>query len=474
MRGLLGCCRLLIEAEKQTLPPRILSLCQPLGRRFITASLFFGSCHKILSLESVHKLFSLAKALYSTGEWIFGTDFYLQPDLLGAVARKGFSALARAGFAQLAGAAPRDMRISRIYQAYILESVLDAVIWGKMTFAQDMFALDLAFLCALGNTPSNQYARHNTIDFVQSSVQLAGDQCPPFYRTRDPLEILLEMPIDDVGLPGRYKPLDLMISLLEGGYNLSNQNVILLDVFAPDVSDLFQYPYFDYPKFLPGGTLFIEVNTSFLLTLFVRLLASQQSLFPYIVDFPALFKRLNTAVEGSTTPAFSRLLAFVPEYTRADGIHPEARPAEEYSQDVNCGHGDSEDEQSDEEDLGSEEDFDSDYYNSNDSERRAWASSTEVLIPCNDDDSNVVLAGLSGDIFTSITRGTDGDLLGKLEIPDLESRLRQILPNARRSTVQKLEKRLVKDGYLVPWSAGPDVWPPRVYSPDPACDEVEA
>lgn len=161
---------------------------------------------------------------------------------------------------------------------------------------------------------------------------------------------------------------------------------------------------------------------------------------------------------GLTTPGFSRLRAFVTKYTR---------PAEEDSEDVHGGHGNSEDEQSDEEDLGSEEDSDSDYHESNDPKRRAWASSTEVLIPCTDDDSNAVLAALSGDIFTSITLDMHGLLSGKLEIPDLEFRLRQILPNARRSTVQELEEKLVQAGFLVPWSLGPEVWPPRVYSPDP-------
>jgi hypothetical protein len=165
-----------------------------------------------------------------------------------------------------------------------------------------------------------------------------------------------------------------------------------------------------------------------------------------------------------TTSAFSLLRAFVPEYTRADGIHPENRPAEEDFQDVHGGYGDSEDEQSDEEDLEIKEDSDCDYYERNESERRAWASSTDVLIPCTAD-SNAVLTALSGDIFTSIALGTDGRLLGKLDIPDFESRLRQILPNARRSTVQELEEGLILDEFLVPWSLGPDFWPPKeVYS----------
>jgi hypothetical protein len=458
MRGLLGCCRLEIEAKTQTLPPRILNLCQPLGRKFTSASIFFGSCRDNLSPESVHELFSLTQALYSTGEWIFDNSFYLHPDFIGAVARAGFFAQARAGFAQLASHAPRRKRVSRIYQAYILESVFDAVKWGQVTSDQD-----LAFLRALGNTSSIQYAGHRTLYFHQSLVESVGDQVPPFYLTGDPLEILLEASLDD-DLPGRYNSLDLMISLLEGGYNPSNRRVILLEASAPDLSDIFRYRDFSYPEFLRGGTLLIEVNTSFLLTMFVRLLASQQSLFPY-VDFPALFGRLKTVVEGLTTSAFSRLHAFVPEYTRADGTHPETRPAEEDSQDVHGGYGDSEDEQPDEGDLQSEEDSDSDYFERNESERRTWARSTEVLIPCTVDDSNAILTALSGDIFTSITLDTDGCLFGKLQIPDLESRLQQILPNARRSTVQELEAALIQYGFLVPWSRGPDFWPPEeVYS----------
>ncbi|QKX56752.1 uncharacterized protein TRUGW13939_03859 [Talaromyces rugulosus] len=469
IRGLLGCYKLEIEAEAQTLSPRILNLCQPLGRKLRSASSFFELCRYDLSPESVHTLFNLAQALYSTRKWVFDYSFYLQPDFLGAIARAGFFALTRDGFAQLAGAAPRGWRISRLYQAYILECVLDSVKWSEVKTS----AQDLAFLCALGNTSSTQNARYSIINFIQSIVGTVGEEDPPFYITSDPLQLLMEESLLDE-FPGRYNSLDLMISLLEGGCNLSTRDVILLHASAPDVSDIFQYQFFSYPKFLPGGTLFIEVNTSFLLTLFVRLLASQQSLFPFIVDFPALFQRLETAVGGLTTPAFSQLRGFVPEYTRAAVMHPETRPAEEDSQDVYGGHGDSEGEQSDEEEFGSEEDLDGDNDDSNDSERRTWASSTEVLIPCNDDDSNAVLAGLFGDIFTSITRGKNGCLLGKLEIPGLESRLQQILPNARRSTVQELEEALIQDGFLVPCSAGPDVWPPRVYSPDPACDEVEA
>lgn len=344
-----------------------------------------------------------------------------------------------------------------MYQAYILESVFSAVGWGIVVSAHD-----LAFFCALGKTSSTQHARHSTINLDQSLVT-PGEQLPPFYITCDPLELLLETSIGDDGMPGKYNSLDLMISLLEGGYSLFNRRVILLKGSAPKLSDAFQYQDFNYPRFFPGGTLLIEVNTSYLLTLFVRLLASQQSLFPYIVDFPALFKRLNTAVENLTTPAFSLLRAFVPEYTRADDIHPETRPAEEDSQDVHGEYGDPEDEQSDEEDLGSEEDFDSGYYDSNDSEQKSWAGSAEVPIPCNDNDSNAVLAGLYGDIFTSITLDRDGSLTGRLEIPDLESKLRQISPNTRRSTVQELEEALIQDGFLVPWSDGPDVWPPSVY-----------
>lgn len=323
-----------------------------------------------------------------------------------------------------------------------------------------MSAQDLAFLCALGNTSSTQHARQNTFNFVQSSLGSVGDQNPPFYLTRDPLELLLEDSLAEDIIPVRYNSLDLMISLLEGGYNLSKRRVILLHTSA-HLSDIFQCDAVSYTKFLPGGTLFVEVNTCFLVTLFVRLLASRQSLFPYIMDFPALFKRLKTAVGGLTTPAFSRVRAFLPEYTRADVEHPETRPAEKDSQDVHGGDGDSETEQSDEEDLRSEEDYDSDYFDSNDLERRAWISSTEVLIPCT---RNAVLDALSGDIFTSITLSTNGDLVGKLEIPDLEARLRQILPNARRSTVEELEEDLIQDGFLVPWSLGPKVWPPRVYS----------
>ncbi|KAF4177918.1 hypothetical protein CNMCM8927_008970 [Aspergillus lentulus] len=442
MRGLLGCCKLEIEAKAQTLPPRILNLCQPLGRKYTIASMFFGSCRDNLSPESAHELLSLAQALYSMGEWVFDNSFYLHPDFIGAVARAGFFTQARAGFAQLAGDAPHGKRISTRYQAYILESVFDAVKWGQITSAQD-----LAFLRALGNTSSIRYAGLRTIDFHQSLVETVGDLVPPFYLTGDPLEILLEASLDD-DLPGRYNSLDLMISLLEGGYNPSNRRVILLDASAPELSDIFRYRDFAYPEFFQGGTLLIEVNTSFLLTL------------------------LKTVVEDLTTLPVSRLRAFVPEYTRADGMHPENSPAEEDFQDVHGGYGDSEDEQSDEEDLVLKEDSDCDYYERNESERRAWASSTDVLIPCPADDSNAVHTALSGDIFTSIALGTDGCLLGKLDIPDFESRLRQILSNARRSTVQELEKDLIRDELLVPWSLGPDFWPPKeVYSD---CDEVEA
>ncbi|KAI7972609.1 hypothetical protein EIK77_009072 [Talaromyces pinophilus] len=464
MRGILGCCRLGIEANMQTFPPRILSLCQPLGGRIECANTFFRSCRDRLSPASAHKLLGLAQALYSTGQWLYDNSFYLQPDTLGAVARAGFFAQARAEFAQLADA---GREISGFYQAYILESVFDAVKWSEVK----MSTQDLAFLCALGNTSSTQHARQSTFNFVQSTLGSVGEQNPPFYLTRDPLELLLEDSLAEDIIPGKCNSLDLMISLLEGGYNPSKRRVILLHTSA-HLSDIFQCDAVSYTKFLPGGTLFVEVNTCFLLTLFVRLLASGQSLFPYITDFPVLFKRLNTAVGGLTTPAFSRVRAFLPEYSRSDVEHPETRTAEKDSQDVHGGDGDSE--KSDEEDLRSEEDYDSDCIDSNDLERRAWTSSTEVLIPCTEDDSNAVLAALSGDIFTSITLSTDGELVGKLEIPDLEARIRQILPNARRSTVQELEEDLIQDGFLVPWSFGPEVWPPRVYLHDPAYDEAQA
>ncbi|OKL57442.1 hypothetical protein UA08_07168 [Talaromyces atroroseus] len=461
MRGLLGCCRLEIEAKAKALPPRILNLCQPLCRKFTDAGIFFDSCAQILSPESAHELFSLAQALYSTGEWAFDNSYYLHPDFIGAVARAGFFTQARAGFAQLAGDAPLGKRISRPYQTYILESVFDAVKWGQVTSAQD-----LAFLRALGNTSSIRYAGHSTINYRQSLVESEGDLVPPFYLTGDPLEILLEASLDD-DLPGRYNSLELMISLLEGGYNPSNRRLILLDASAPKLSDIFRYRDFSYPEFLRGGTLLIVVNTSFLLTLFVRLLASRQSLFPY-VDFPALSERLMTVVEGLNTSAFSQLLAFVPQYTRAGDIHPENKPAQEDSQDAHVGYGDPEDEQSDKEDLEIEENSDSEYYERNErneSERRAWASSTVALVPRTVDDGNAVLTALSGEIFSSIALGMDGLLLGQLEIPDLESRLRQILPNARRYTVQELEEALAMNGFLVPWNLGPDFWPPKeVYS----------
>jgi hypothetical protein len=466
MRGILGCCRLGVEAKTQTFPPRILCLCQPLGGRIECANTFFRSCRDGLSPASAHKLLGLAQALYSTGQWLYDNSFYLQPDTLGAVARAGFFAQARAEFAQLADA---GREISGLYQAYILESVFDAVKWSEVK----MSTQDLTFLCALGNTSSTQHARQSTFNFVQSTLGSVGEQNPPFYLTRDPLELLLEDSLAEDIIPGRYNSLDLMISLLEGGYNPSKRRVILLHTSA-HLSDIFQCDAVSYTKFLPGGTLFVEVNTCFLLTLFVRLLASRQSLFPYIIDFPALFKRLNTAVGNLTTPVFSRVRAFLPEYSRADVEYPETRPAEKDSQDVHGGDGDSETEQSDEEDLRSEEDYDSDCIDSNDLERRAWTSSTEVLIPCTEDDSNAVLAALSGDIFTSITLSTDGELVGKLEIPDLEARIRQILPNARRSTVEELEEDLIQDGFLVPWSFGPEVWPPRVYLHDPAYDEAQA
>lgn len=98
MRGLLGCCRLDIEAKTQTFHPRILSLCQPLGGRIECANMFFRSCRDRLSPQSVHKLFNLAQALYSTGQWLDDNSFYLQPDTLGAVARAGFFTQARALF----------------------------------------------------------------------------------------------------------------------------------------------------------------------------------------------------------------------------------------------------------------------------------------------------------------------------------------------------------------------------------------
>jgi hypothetical protein len=432
--------------------------------------MFFRVSRDRLSPESVQKLLGLAQVLYSTGQWLYDNSFYLQPDTLGAVARAEFFAQARAEFAQLADA---GREISGPYQAYILESVFDAVKWSEVK----MSVQNLPFFCALGNTSSTQYARQSTFNFVQSTLGSVGEQNPPFYLTRDPLELLLEDSLAEDVLPGRYNSLDLMIRLLEGGYNLSKRRVILLNTSA-HLSDIFQCDAGNYTKFLPGGTLFLElfleVNTSFLLTLFVRLLASQQSLFPYIVDFSALFKRLKTAVGGLNTPAFSRVRAFLPEHIRADGRHPEIRPAEKDSQVVHGGDGDSETEQSDEEDLSSEEDYDSDFLDSNDSERRAWASSTEALIPRTEDDSNTVLAALSGDIFTFITLSTYGDVIGKLNIPDLEARLREILQNARRSTVQELEGDLIDNGFLVPWSRGPDVWPPSVYSDDPTYDEVEA
>lgn len=60
-------------------------------------------------------------------------------------------------------------------------------------------------------------------------------------------------------------------------------------------------------------------------------------------------------MEGLATSLFARLLAFVPEYFRADGIFSETIPAEEGSQDVRGGWGDSENEQYTEEDLEMED-----------------------------------------------------------------------------------------------------------------------
>lgn len=227
----------------------------------------------------------------------------------------------------------------------------------------------------------------------------------------------------------------------------------MLEISAPALSDLIRHPYFRYPKFLPRGTLFIEVNTSFFLTICLQLLASQRPLFPHIFDCPTIVERLNTAVEDLTIPALSRLLAFVPvhsedlEFTGSDDIHHETRLAEESSKDVhsedgycdgqNRKTGYSESEQSEYEDLQSDEDYYGDYYESNDSEHRAWASVTEVLIPHTEDDGDFVLAALSGNIFTSITREEDGYLIGNLEVPGIKSRLGQTSPNAKVSTVHE-------------------------------------
>ncbi len=258
----------------------------------------------------------------------------------------------------------------------------------------------LSFAHSATRPPPNTPDRALSTLFNQLLVR-SVKQNPPFYLTRDPLELLRKILLlrhhsGKIQLSGSYDQPS------RRGVQLSKRRVILHHTSA-HLSDIFQCDAVSYTKFLPGGTLFVEVNTCFLLTLFVRLLASRQSLFPYIIDFPALFKRLNTAVGNAdytgvfTSACFSsrvaaELMLNTPRLDLPRRI-PRMFMAEMETPRL---------EQSDEEDLRSEEDYDSDCIDSNDLERRAWTSSTEVLIPCTEDDSNAVLAALSGDIFTPL------------------------------------------------------------------------
>lgn len=177
----------------------------------------------------------------------------------------------------------------------------------------------------------------------------------------------------------------------------------------------------------------------------------KRSLFSHIPDLPTIIERLNAVVEGPITPASSRLLGFVSllseelKHKDYDGTHSDTRSAGESLSDVRSDGGyfesesyrssDSESDQSGYEDFESDDDYDSEFYDSNDSERKAWAGDTEALVPLTKGDSDFVLDTLSGDIFTSIGRGFRDSLTRNLTIPEIDSRLRQISSTARRYTV---------------------------------------
>ncbi|CEJ62405.1 hypothetical protein PMG11_10905 [Penicillium brasilianum] len=368
------------------------------------------------------------------------------------------------------------MRISRLYKLYIFELASDTLLQRQCSAS----ATDYEFFSTLSDTSSPRYANHGPINF-EHSVR-SNFEYPPFYLTNDLLAILLEQTLSviECTVPGI---IGLVIRLLKISYDLSNKTVILLDTASPSCRCLFGNGCsFEYEKYVPEGMLFIEVNTSFCISMYMRLLTDRSSLFPHLVNPPTMFESLKTTVERLATPVFARLLGFIPlgrEYTDSDDTYRK----DEYCKDECCKTGDSESEPSEaqvfvrEEVFNSEngsqgdENHDSDTPSEsrNDSNRMAWANTTRVLIPHTKKDSDFVLDGLSGNIFEDITERDVYVSTGKLKIPDIESRMRHISSNARHSTVRELEHTLVQAGFLVPYREGPSVWPPSIYSPDDEC-----
>ncbi|KAJ5369842.1 uncharacterized protein N7496_005934 [Penicillium cataractarum] len=194
-----------------------------------------------------------------------------------------------------------------------------------------------------------------------------------------------------------------------------------------------------------------------------------------------MLEGLKTAVERLNTPAFARLLALIPPSSQ----RPESTGSGDshlkdgYDEDEHCNASDPESKNSElevperEEESNSDNEYQSDEkydgdcssQSRNDSEHMAWAHATEVLVPHAKGDSDFVLDALSGNIFENLTRSW-GELVGNLNVPDIESRVQHISSNARGSTVHELEQTLVEAGYFVPRREAPSVWPPSIYSPD--------
>ncbi|OOQ84423.1 hypothetical protein PEBR_30443 [Penicillium brasilianum] len=476
-RGLLGYIRLEIEIQRQ--PSRLQF--HPVPSNFANPSdlaeaqeIQEGHCHR-----STTQL-----VLSRKGKWTFDCNSLLHPDFLGAIAQAGFFEKALCRLAQLTSEAPHGMmRISRLYKLYVFEIASDPLLQRRSS----SLAQDYAFFSTLSDSSSTKHAIHGPISPYQSRMTISDHSA--FYLTSDPLARLLDEKLVNINCMTP-KFIGFVVWLLETGYNMSDRTVILLDTTSPCFRCLLANgSCFEYEPSVTEGVLFLEVNTLFCISMYIRLLADRSPLFPSLFDPPTTFESLKTAVERLSTPVFARLLGFIPlgrEYTGSDAWYHKYG----YWKDEDRKNGAPESEPSRPEVFASREEFNSDnnfqkdenYDRDCSSESRknpyrvAWASATKVLIPRTNKDSDFVLDGLSGNIFENITkrnlRITKRDLrfaTGNLNISDIESRMRHISSNARRSTVRELEHTLVQAGFLVPRMDVPSFWPPSIYSPDDEC-----
>ncbi|KAJ6032484.1 hypothetical protein N7540_003216 [Penicillium herquei] len=495
-QGLLTCIRVTTEFKIQNssrMTSRVLEVCKWADKHPPEAGMILQHSYtnfivrNRLSSARLTEFLSLAESLYATGHWIFDIAYSLHPDFLGAITQSGFFQQALNQLAKLCSDAPDGMMISDLYKLYIFSCAVESLSSRGIGNIADAVALISSFKTKRKEI-DNQL--HCSVNIFQS-FELAATEAPPFFITSDPLAHLLGRSLDkdcEIDLSDCH---DLVIRILKEGYNLFTKTVILLETRSsnPRVIHLFEREYCRDYKYLPDGSLFIEVNTKFLLTMYVQLLENQREYISTIIDLKILGE-LKKVVSNMRASASARLLAFTPlvaensNDTRSTDEDSDSMSMEkfsndnhhegEYIEDENPKDDDS-DSGHDESDDGRGSDLDGESYSS-DCERWVWASSADVLVPLNKADSDFVLDSIFGNISARFEHPDEGSfyLFEALEIPELESRLQQISLKARLSTVLELEETLEEAGFLVAWNVCPDVWPPSVYEPEFDDEEIQS